>query len=565
VNSDPTARELVLIALGGSGRRTAVLLREKIDQIESENLGNVRVNCRVLSIDFPSTQDTGYIVRNEEYLPLLRPGENLFDNWAELSRDIEKSGASMQPWMKVGVPSEMELYLARDAQKSGIRRVDYLLKVHQSIERITINIRSILEKASTGKDVEWMGPDVVILGSLAGRTSSELYVPVLKVLEELSDKFQFAQVLSFLYTPAVFEELFPPKFENSINSFTAINRIVSYFWSDRESAIRPAQFLINKADDHLANYRDDVVRKLKNETVDNILQLIYLEPNINTWNNYCVNYIKGSFRSIDLLQMKDPGNINHSQIFALLDTRESSLTESAIDADFLKKVHPGDFFEWAWIKNGDQAVLCGTRALSPWVFSCLVKPIEFQLAVNMGRPETSAKILEILYSNDLYDSIPVSRQKLRQIIFSINVATLLKKIKVVEDGHYCEFQFMPLEDKNHLSLKMPSSFRSFFPNRIQALIGYLPFALIESSRTGQLSILGFYQIDGEALLSDFLNNFQNTENSGIEIASLIEEVKKRIEFIESTADRNEKFQEMLVRDLKELQISIADLEFKPFN
>jgi hypothetical protein len=145
------------------------------------------------------------------------------------------------------------------------------------------------------------------------------------------------------------------------------------------------------------------------------------------------------------------------------------------------------------------------------------------------------------------------------------VATLLKKIKVVEDGHYCEFQFMPLDDKNHLSLKMPSSFRSFFPNRIQALIAYLPFALIESSKTGQLSILGFYQIDGEALLSDFLNNFQNTENSGVEIASLIEEVKKRIEFIESTADRNEKFQEMLVRDLKELQISIADLEFKPFN
>jgi len=565
VNNEPTARELVLIALGGSGRRTAVLLREKIAQIESENLGNIRVNCRVLSIDFPTTQDTGYLVGSDEYLPLLMPGENLFDSWANLFREIEKSGASMQPWMKVGVPSETELYLARDAQQSGIRRVDYLLQVHQSMERITRSIQSILEKAHVGKDEGWIGPNIIILGSLAGRTSSELYVPVLKVLEELSPKFQFDQVISFLYTAAVFEELFPSKFENSINSFVAINKIVNYFWSDSETAVRPTQFLINKADDLLARNRDNDVRDIKNKTVDSILQLVYLDPNTTTWNSYYVNWIKGSCVNFDLSQMKVPNNLNHPQIFALLDAEQSSLTESGVNENFLKKVHPDHSSDWAWIENNDQAVLCGTKALSPWVFSCLTKPIEFQLAINMGRPETIPKILEILYSNDLYDSIPVSQEKLRQIIFSINVAALLKKIKFVEDGYFCEFQFMALGDKNHSSLKIPSSFRSFFPNRIQALIAYLPFALIESSRNGQLSILDIYHIDGKALLSDFFSTFQKTEDSQKEIDNLIEDVNKRIEVIESAAYTNKKFQDMVVSDLKELQASITDLKFRPFN
>lgn len=565
MNNEPTEREIVLIALGGSGTRTAVLLREKIAQIESENLGNIRVNCRVLSIDFGNAPEFRNFVGNEEYLPLLRSGENLFDNWANLFRDIENSGTSIQPWAKVGPPSEIEIFLARDAQQSGIRRVDYLLQIHQSIERITQSIQSILEKVLIGKDEGWMGPNIIILGSLAGRTSSELYVPILKILEELSPKFEFAQVLSFLYTPTAIEKLFQrhSTLENSINSFKAINRIVNYFWSDSARVVRPAQFLINKADHLLVRNQDNDVKDTKNKTMENILRLVYLDPNTTTWNSYYVNWIIGSSRNLDLTRTKNPNDLNHPQIFALLDSEESSLTESGINEDFLKKVHPHHSSDWAWIENSDQAVLCGTEALSPWVFNCLTKPIESQLERAMGY--MGIDILEILYSHDLYDSVPVSSEKLQQIIFSINVAALLKKIKVVEDEHYCEFQFIALGDKNHLSLKIPSFFGRFFPNRIEAIIAYIPFALIESSRNGQLSMLDFYQIDGAALLSNFLNTFQSTESSQSELDNLIEDVKTRVEKIESAAYSSNKIRDMLVGDLKALKTSIADLKFRPFN
>ena len=294
MSNEPEAREWLLIALGGSGRRTAVALREKIAEIESENRGNIRVTCRVLSIDFPSAQDTGYVVSNEEYFPLLRHGENLFEHWARLDIENKEPGALIQPWMKVGFPSEMELYLARDAQQSGIRRVDYQLLLHNSIERISKHIRSILEEASVGKDGRWMGPNIIILGSLAGRTSSISYVPVLKVLEELSKEFIFDHTFSFLYTPkAIQEAYYLNNPENSINSLAAINQIVNYFWGDSDNTFLPAQFLINNLSNILASQRDENTEVEYNETVENILKLIYLDQNTPSWNGYYFNWMRG--------------------------------------------------------------------------------------------------------------------------------------------------------------------------------------------------------------------------------------------------------------------------------
>ena len=561
MSNEPEAREWLLIALGGSGRRTAVALREKIAGIESENSGKIRVTCRVLSIDFSSTQDTGYVVSNEEYFPLLTNGENLFDQWARLDIENKKPGALIQPWMKVGFPSEMELYLARDAQQSGIRRVDYQLLLHNSIERISKHIRSILEEASVGKDGRWMGRNIIILGSLAGRTSSISYVPVLKVLEELSKEFQFDHTFSFLYTPkAIQEAYYLNNPENSINSLAAINQIVNYFWGDSDSTFQPAQFLINNLSNILASHRDENTEVEYNETVENILKLIYLDQNTPSWNGYYFNWMRGGAGLPDLTGMN---NINHRQIFAMLDSKELSLSESGINEEFFKQVHPGHTADWVWIEDHDQRVLCGTMALSPWVFSCLTKPIDSQLLSRMGRGPITP-MLEILYSNGLYNSIPASQKKISQIISSLHMAFLLKKIKVVQDVSHCEFQFMHTGNKGYLSLKIPSAFREFFASNVQAIVAYLPFVLLESSKNGHLSSLDFYQISGEALLSDFIENCQSAEESQKEVANLIAAMDKRIEFLESTSDTNMNFHELLVSDLKKMQTSLANLEFKPF-
>ena len=565
MSNEPEAREWLLIALGGSGRRTAVALREKIAEIESENRGNIRVTCRMLSIDFPSAQDTGYVVSNEEYFPLLRHGENLFDHWARLDTENKKPGALIQPWMKVGIPSEIELYLARDAQQSGIRRVDYQLLVHHSIERITKHIKSTLEEASVGKDGSWMGPNIIILGSLAGRTSSISYVPVLKVLEELSKEFKFHHTFSFLYTPEAIQEAYHLNNpENSINSLAAINQIVNYFWGDSDSTFRPAQFLINNLSNILASHRDDNTEVEYNETVENILKLIYLDQNTHSWNGYYVNWILGSWGLPDLTGMKDSKNLFHRQIFAILDSKESSYSESGINEEFFKHIHPVYTGDWAWIEDRDQRVLCGTMALSPWVFSCLTKPVDFQISSQVGNPASWTRTLEILYSNGLYTSIPASQKRISQIISSLHVAFLLKKIKVVQDVSYCEFQFMPTGHKEYLSLKIPSAFREFFASHVQALVAYLPFALIESSKNGQLSSLDFYQISGEALLWEFVESYQSTEEFEIEVTNLIAALDKRIEFLESKYDTNIYFHDLLISDLKKMRTLIANLEFKSF-
>ena len=564
MSNEPEAREWLLIALGGLGRRTAVALREKIAGIESENSGKIRVTCRVLSIDFSSTQDTGYVVSNEEYFPLLTNGENLFDQWARLDIENKKPGALIQPWMKVGFPSEMELYLARDAQQSGIRRVDYQLLLHNSIKRISKHIRSILEEASVGKGGRWMGPNIIILGSLAGRTSSISYVPVLKVLEELSKEFIFDHTFSFLYTPkAIQEAYYLNNPENSINSLAAINQIVNYFWGDSDNTFLPAQFLINNLSNILASHRDENTEVEYNETVENILKLIYVDQNTPSWNGYYFNWMRGGAGLPDLTGLKDSNNINHRQIFAMLDSKELSLSESGINEEFFKQVHPGHTADWVWIEDHDQRVLCGTMALSPWVFSCLTKPIDSQLLSRMGRGPITP-MLEILYSNGLYNSIPASQKKISQIISSLHMAFLLKKIKVVQDVSHCEFQFMHTGNKGYLSLKIPSAFREFFASNVQAIVAYLPFVLLESSKNCQLTSLDFYQIDGEALLSNFIESYQSTEEFEKEVTNLIAALDKGIKRLESTSDANMNFHELLVSDLKKMQTSLANLEFKPF-
>ncbi len=248
------AKNVLLIALGGSGRRTAVTLTEKFDEVRQDKASLQNINLKLISIDFPVVQDNGYFVDYKDHLAILRPETNITECWEMLQKEREvMHKEDEEPWMKVGPISEVELMLARDAQQSGIRRVDYFLLIHMARPRIE---KLILDALTTfPKDVS-KKPEVsvIIIGSLIGRTGSIVYLPVLKVLESLTTEFTFNTSFSFLYTPKAFEMQI--RVENELNYFASLSRIRRYFKNQPEKRFDLKQFLVEESNPLLTSYRD---------------------------------------------------------------------------------------------------------------------------------------------------------------------------------------------------------------------------------------------------------------------------------------------------------------------
>lgn len=274
MDSEQVARNVLLVALGGSGRRTAVMLTEKISQANNENVVAAQVNLKVLSIDFPPNQDTGYFVEPDEYLPILRHGTDITQCWQDLQVEMSSiPEEDREPWMGVGPISESELWLARDAQQSGIRRVDYFLLIHQAREQIEKKIREMLSMFTQDGNAN-SEISVIILGSLVGRTGSISYVPVVKILESLTTEFNFAKNFSFLYMPLAFE--MNVHIENELNFFKAISRIRRHCEKESESNLSLMQFLVDEPNPMLTSYRDPERPLPYSQLIECIEKLVYL-------------------------------------------------------------------------------------------------------------------------------------------------------------------------------------------------------------------------------------------------------------------------------------------------
>ncbi len=279
MSAEPRKKNILIIALGGSGRKLGVTILERMNSQDSETATATNLNCKIVSIDFGQGLDAGFYVDPNDCLYLYKPGMYLDDLWA----DFEKKKQHLdfeEPWMQVGTISEMELWLARDAQQSGVRRVDYELLVHQAREQIYAKLHETLLTSFSKANATDSEIEVIILGSLAGRTGSISYPAVCKILESLAVEFNLKSCHSFLYSPSVFESRFRND-ERIVNFLVSTTRIKQLLSQADVNGFKPTHFLLDEESLLLFMQRDWQNQPHQetpySETVELILRLIQLE------------------------------------------------------------------------------------------------------------------------------------------------------------------------------------------------------------------------------------------------------------------------------------------------
>ena len=278
-------KNVLLIALGGSGHKLGVSLLEKIINKEAETTSATKLNYKLVSVDFGPGLHSGFPVNPQDCLFLYHQGIYLDDLWA----DFEKKRKHLEveePWMQVGTISEIELWLAQDAQQSGIRRVDYELLVYLAQEQIYAKLHETLLTSFPQANASNSEIEVIVLGSLAGRTGSISYPAVLRILNSLALEFNLKTCHSFLYSPSVFERFYRND-ERIVNFLVSTTRIKLLLSQIDVNVFDPTLFLLDEEGLLLSMHRDwhdqphqDIPYS---ETVEMILKLIELDTNSENW------------------------------------------------------------------------------------------------------------------------------------------------------------------------------------------------------------------------------------------------------------------------------------------
>lgn len=297
MSNEPKIKNMLLIALGGSGRKLGVTLLEKIKNENSKTPIATKLNCKLISIDFRFELDSGFYVDPKDCFFLTYPGINLTDLWADFERRRHEVDVE-EPWMKVGPISEIELFLARDAQQSGIRRVDYELLVYKAREQIHKKLReTLLNSFPKASDLD---PEihVIVLGSLAGRTGSLSYPVVFNFLGSLALEFNLVSYHAFLYSPSVFQELFYENDEQVVNFLASTTKIRELLTNTDSSAFKPMHFLMDEYSPLLSIYRDWQNQPHKevpySESIEMILKLIQLDTKSKNGGENFENWFQSS-------------------------------------------------------------------------------------------------------------------------------------------------------------------------------------------------------------------------------------------------------------------------------
>lgn len=289
-------KNVLLIAVGGSGRRLAVSLLEKIKSEDAEKPTGTYVNCQVVAIDFGQVQDSGFFVSPNDYFSIVGPWNDITDRWADFEKKKNTSVDTQEPWMEVGPISDIELWLARDAQQSGIRRVDYELCIYQAREQIFGRLQETLLNSFSKANGSNSEIEVIILGSLAGRTGSLTYPAVLKILESLALEFNLKSCHSFLYSPSVFQELFFKNDERVFNFMVSTTKISKLIRLADSKAFKPIHFLLDETSPLLSVHRDWQSLPHQeipySETVEMILNFIQLDTSSENWGDRLNNWRK---------------------------------------------------------------------------------------------------------------------------------------------------------------------------------------------------------------------------------------------------------------------------------
>lgn len=300
MTSGVQTKSVLVVALGGSGRKTAVYVSQKYSNSINGLPNESQLNLKVVSIDFQPVQWPGYLVSQEDYVPLFFHGMNLIQCWEEFEKERKIMTEKEEAWMGVGPITESELWLARDAQQSGIRRVDYFLLIHMARKRIEEKLRTELSKL-----LELSGPDssveVIIVGSLVGRTGSISYIPVVKILDSLAADFRLLPSYSFLYAPQAFHMRVHPEHEfNFLQSLASIRR---HFLSGLHKNFALTQFLVEEPDPLLTSYGDEDRALPYSETIESIKSLIELNAGESTSGESFEEWLR-YIKSVDISEIE---------------------------------------------------------------------------------------------------------------------------------------------------------------------------------------------------------------------------------------------------------------------
>lgn len=338
VSDQPRTKNVLLIALGGSGRRLAVSLLEKIKNEDAEKPTGTNLNCQVVSIDFGQVQDSGFYVSPSDYFSIVGPWNDFTERWADFEKERNTSADTQEPWMEVGPISEIELWLAHDAQKSGIRRVDYELCIYQAREQIFARLQETLLESFPKTSRPDSKIEVIVLGSLAGRTGSLSYPAVFKILESLALEFNFNSCHSFFYSPSVFQELFYKNDEQVVNFLASTTKIRELITHADANAFKPKHFLLDEASPLLSVHRDWQNHPHQeipySETVEMILRLIQLDTNsenlsesIDNWRQAFVSADQSKLENLVESFLAQYRNFGHQYKTALSGSKKVSYQE----------------------------------------------------------------------------------------------------------------------------------------------------------------------------------------------------------------------------------------------
>jgi hypothetical protein len=205
MTTQATNRKIALIALGGSGRRTAVTLAETLLMLNNKPSSHFSSEVRVFAVDFWPMQDSGYVVDQSHYFNFLRYGQNIEGAWRQLEELQKLKGFEPEPWMSIGPISEMELLLARDAQQTGIRGVDHQLLIYLENQRLREFLESRINDFLNQDQNSNTERVIMTFGSIAGRTGTYCHAPVQEIVSSFSDKTDFYE--SILFAPEAFSDV----------------------------------------------------------------------------------------------------------------------------------------------------------------------------------------------------------------------------------------------------------------------------------------------------------------------------------------------------------------------
>jgi hypothetical protein len=281
VSDQPKVKNVLLIALGGSGHKLGVSLLEKISNREAEISSAIKLNHKLVSVDFGPGLHSGFPVDPKDCVFLTNPSTNLTHLWAKVGEKRQEVEVE-EPWMQVGPISDIELWLAQDAQQSGIRRVDYELLVYLAQEQIFKKLHETLLTSFPQANAPNSEIEVIVLGSLAGRTGSLSYPAVLRILNSLALEFNLKTCHSFLYSPSVFERFYRND-ERIVNFLVSTTRIKLFLSQTDVNVFDPTLFLLDEESLLLSMHRDGHNQPHEDipysETVEMILKLIQLDTN----------------------------------------------------------------------------------------------------------------------------------------------------------------------------------------------------------------------------------------------------------------------------------------------